>query len=436
MKNRDNYRNYRNDYIKKLSSLWDFSAKNKVALFKRFVSIWIRGILEQNKNLSKEDFPFLKMRDYERGIFREILKILKDRDDLENLWKTHNNIPSQTHDLISDLCGLSYQINAEELAPHNAFMLLVNDFDIFLKSMGLDVNKSLLSQQKICEKIWEFELQKIKKISKILSTYFLKSWNPYLGKKFLFLLWDKNETKKILNKRKLYFPNWVDYRDADVYELILNYASKSEKRLATGEYIRQHGLGYPFFDSMPYFKKRITKINSQLKKYCQKYNIPFKQILNAESLNMTVETLRNNYDLTIWILGSGTGVAALHEICGRNVWYMEWHKKWKKEAVWRKIWENEWKVNSKNPKKILVCEHDTSTWATLVQLKERFEKLYPESIVDICFLYDFWKNSDFVDNVWFFRKCINPREIVQVYFFDNIEILYKMVNSKEFRAKL
>ncbi|MCK9272364.1 hypothetical protein M0P65_02345 [Candidatus Gracilibacteria bacterium] len=435
MKNCDNYRDFRNDYIKRLSFGENFSAKNKVALFKRFVAIGINSILDQNKNLSKEDFPFLKMRDYEKGIFKEILGILKEKDTIKNEG-TNNDISHKMYDFISNLYGLLYQINTEGVSPHNAFILLVNDFDIFLKSVGLNINKSLSSQQKTCEKIGEFELQKIKKISKILYSYFFKSGNPYLGRKFLTFLGDKNEAKKVLSKRRLYFPNGVDYRDADIYELILNFSTKSEKRIATGEYIRQHGLGYPFFDSMPYFKKRIKKINRELKKYCKKYNIPFKQLLNAESLNMAVETLRNNYDFTIGILGSGTGVAALHEMFGRNVGYMEWHKKWKKEAVWRKIGENEGKVNSKNPKKILVCEHDTSTGATLVQLKERFEKLYPKSIVDICFLYDFGKNADFVDNVGFFRKCINPREIVQVYFFDNIEILYKMVNSKEFRAKL
>jgi len=49
----------------------------------------------------------------------------------------------------------------------------------------------------------------------------------------------------------------------------------------------------------PFFKTRLKKINSQLKLYCEKYNIPFKQLLNAESLNMAVETLRNRYDLAI-----------------------------------------------------------------------------------------------------------------------------------------
>ncbi|EKD65840.1 MAG: hypothetical protein ACD_49C00079G0004 [uncultured bacterium (gcode 4)] len=435
MKNRDNYRNYRNDYIKRLSFGEDFSAKKKVSLFKRHVSIWINSILDQNKSLSKEDFPFLKMRDYERGIFRDILNISKEENNLKN-ERTNIDVLYNMNEFKLNLYGLLNQINAEKLTAEKLFILLVNEFGTYLDSIGLNINKSIQSQQKIWDKIGEFELQKIKKISKILYSYFLKSWNSYLGRKFLSFLWDKNEAKKVLSKRRLYFPNWMDYRDADIYELILNYASKSEKRIATEQYIRQYGMGYPFFDSMPYFKTKIDKINSQLEKYCKKYNIPFKQLLNAESLNMAVETLRNNYDLTIWILGSGTGVAALHEMFGRNVGYMEWHKKWKKEAVWRKIWENEWKINSKNPKKILVCEHDTSTWATLTQLKERFEKLYPESIVDICFLYDFWKNADFVDNVWFFRKCINPREIVQVYFFDNIEILYKMVNSKEFKAKL
>jgi hypothetical protein len=39
MKNCDNYRDFRNDYIKRLSFGENFSAKNKVALFKRFVAI-------------------------------------------------------------------------------------------------------------------------------------------------------------------------------------------------------------------------------------------------------------------------------------------------------------------------------------------------------------------------------------------------------------
>lgn len=435
MKNRDNYRDYRNDYIKKLSSLWDFSAKKWMLLFRMDVSLNINKILEQNKNLSKDDFLFLRMKNYDLEIFKDILKILKEQNPLKNEWEK-GNIEAQLDKFITELHYLLYQINAQKLIAEKLFILLANEFGIYLDSIGLNITKPISLQKKSCNKIGEFELQKIKKISKILHEYFFKNWNNYLGRKFLFFLWDKNEAKKVLDKRSLYFPKWVDYTNVDVYDLILTFWKKSEKRIATEQYIRQGWISSQFFEMAPFFKTRLKKINSQLKLYCEKYNIPFKQLLNAESLNMAVETLRNRYDLAIWVLGSGTGVAALHEICGRNVRYLEWHKTWKKEAVWKNIGEKSSQKNLKNPKKILVCEHDTSTWATLTQLKEKFEKLYPNSEVDICFLYDFWGNSNYVYKIWFFKKCINPKEVRQIDFFDNIDILYKIVNSKEFREKL
>lgn len=435
MKNRDNYRDFRNEYIKRLSLEWDFSAKKKITLFKRFVSIWINFILWQNKNLSKDDFLFLKMRNYDLEVFWNILKILKEQNYQKNEIE-NKDICFHLDNFISELHHLFYQINTRNLDSYSIFLSVANNFKIYIESIVLDINKPLNKQKKSCDKIWEFEIEKIRKIAKILYPYFFKNWNNYLWKKFLFFLWDKNEAKRVLSKRKLYFPGWIDYTDADIYEMILDYSTKSEKRLATEKHIRQDWLGYPFFDMLPFFKKKIRKINSELERYCKKYNIPYKQLLNAESLNMAVETLRNRYDLVIWILGSGTGVAALHEICGRNVGYMEWHKNWKKEAIWKNIGENKFWKMQKNPKKILVCEHDTSTGATLAQLKEKFEKLYPESEVDICFLYDFWKNSDFVHKTWFFKKCINPKETRQIDFFDNIEILYKIVSSKEFKEKL
>jgi len=55
------------------------------------------------------------------------------------------------------------------------FILLANEFGIYLDSIGLNITKPISLQKKSCDKIGEFELQKIKKISKILHEYFFKN---------------------------------------------------------------------------------------------------------------------------------------------------------------------------------------------------------------------------------------------------------------------
>ena len=160
MKSRDNYRDFRNDYIKKFSSLWDFSVRKKISMFRRNVSIWINWILDQNKNLSKEDFVFLKMRNYDLEIFRDILWILKERNTSKNNWE-NVNFEVSLEKLIWELHYISYQINTQKLDSHNVFLLLVNEFDIFLKSVGLNISKSIPSQQKTCEKTLSWRLHSL-----------------------------------------------------------------------------------------------------------------------------------------------------------------------------------------------------------------------------------------------------------------------------------
>jgi len=53
-------------------------------LFRMDVSLNINKILEQNKNLSKDDFLFLRMKNYDLEIFKDILKILKEQNPLKN----------------------------------------------------------------------------------------------------------------------------------------------------------------------------------------------------------------------------------------------------------------------------------------------------------------------------------------------------------------
>ncbi|HBA45024.1 TPA: hypothetical protein DCZ31_03510 [Patescibacteria group bacterium] len=88
------------------------------------------------------------MRDYERGIFRDILNISKEENNLKN-ERTNIDVLYNMNEFKLNLYGLLNQINAEKLTAEKLFILLVNEFGTYLDSIGLNINKSIQSQQKI-----------------------------------------------------------------------------------------------------------------------------------------------------------------------------------------------------------------------------------------------------------------------------------------------
>lgn len=348
MRNTQNYRHFRNQEVKKL---WFTPSKKGIMDFREFVSLNINHVLSRNPHLSKDDFLFLKMKDSDILIFKEVIEIAWRKNPQNNTTLDYWN------KFIDELYDILWQTNNEWLEPRRVFAFLQSYFQNLLEDFGLNFHKSLNSQKKVLKKLWEFEQQKIIDIIKILYPYFLKKGNNYVWINLLTFLWDKKEAEKVLWKRSMFFPRGFDYTNADTYELIMTFWKMKEKRMATIQYIQAHWIHDSFFNQAPYFKKRIQKIHKQLKLYCKKHNIPFKQRFFPENLNLAIETFRNNYDLVIWVPNSGTGVAVIHEIFGRNVRYLEWHRNWKKQAIWRNIWVNKNPLPA-NPERILVCEHD------------------------------------------------------------------------------
>ncbi len=123
-------------------------------------------------------------------------------------------------------------------------------------------------------------------------------------------------------------------------------------------------------------------IQNGLKAHVKKFNIPLRNTPNIPTINAAVELSKNNYDLVIGVLKSGSTLAVPFEVLGDNVRYVEWHRHWTRKPIWRKVGETTDKPTE--AKRVLICENDAASGKTLQALQPILDKLNPDE-VDICF---------------------------------------------------
>ena len=213
--------------------------------------------------------------------------------------------------------------------------------------------------------------------------------NLYLAFQYFETLGLKNRIKERVDKGCRTESGELYY---DLTLASLEYGSDDQAENVLREWVtdKQRGDFPEAFQGTKYFKERLPVIREAYKEFAQKNNLP-DSIVNMGGLNTTdlinaaIELKKMNYDVVIGVLKSGIHVATIMDFLGQNTRFIEWHKHWKSGPRLKKIGSDISPITS--AQKILICEQDAHTGATLNALIPFIEKLNPEK-VDVSFWID------------------------------------------------
>lgn len=183
----------------------------------------------------------------------------------------------------------------------------------------------------------------------------------------------------------------------------------------------------------PPINSKIQTVIKTIDRYTDRYQIPRLPIddrLAVDFINAAGEIAGMDYDCIIGVLNAGAPIPIILEILGKKTGYIEWHRNSKKIPKWRKTTIDIDIIG--NPQKILVCENDVSTGATLKKIIPYLEELRP-SQVDVCFHSPVWfpmqqvmSTIPFYTN-YFHIKTLNKKQFIN--YLDQMNKCCKIWNS-------
>lgn len=241
---------------------------------------------------------------------------------------------------------------------------------------------------------------------------------------------------KIKARIKKGYRSQYGWLDVALARAVFEHGDEEQSEALLKDWIKENEVTEPDFsgfEECKYFREKLAIISEQYKIFANKYNLPedlpFKGAIAPKTsfINAACELKKGNYDLVIGVLKSGMPITQLLDFLGQNTRYLEWHKRWKQEPRWKNIGSNTKTIKSAG--KILVCEHDTQTGATLKAISPILKKLSPKE-VDVSFWVDFHhKNEENIANDNFYNKSIALNDISTDNLIENLKEMVEYAKS-------
>ncbi len=168
----------------------------------------------------------------------------------------------------------------------------------------------------------------------------------------------------------------------DLYQATLDYGTDAQRDDAVRQYVPE--CGEDSFWSSRLGMNLWSGISTGMGAYMARHAIP-NVILTPESVSGAGELHACGYDLAVGMATRGTAAAATLEVLGTPARYAEWHGYWKVGPRWKPVGADRSRIHS--AARILVCEHDIHTGATLAALRPFIDRLNPEQ-VDVHLVYE------------------------------------------------
>ena len=296
-------------------------------------------------------------------------------------------------------------------------------FDNFVGFMGLKIDMHTpLAEQEL--KLSDKEKERLKQLA--LNVAQAAALNDNIFESFNFFRWLSME-EKIKERAK----QSIRHRNGQIHlDLVLAVAEYGTEEEALDSYRQLFSqMGLMGVDAYPVIKEKFKNIEARFNEFLEKNSYEFLASFTPEFLNAALELREKNYDLAIGVLNGGGPMAMFLEFLGTQAKYIEWHRDWKKGPVQRKIGPNKSPISK--GKKILICENDTQTGATLKAIIPFLKKLKPEQI-DVSFLVDLHgTNHLIVENSLFYKNAFNLGEFSPANFVDNLIKLEKELKKTE-----
>ena len=152
--------------------------------------------------------------------------------------------------------------------------------------------------------------------------------------------------------------------------------------------------------------------------------------IRPDMINAAGELI-SQYDLIVGVMNAGCSMAALCELMGGNVRYIEWHQKdreWEnREPVWRNVGMNFKPVTE--AKRILVCENDAVTGTTLRKIIPALQALGSEA-VDVCFFLEA-KGNKVAGDIPFYRQHFGTWNVPSQNFLEHVGKFEKVLSGPQ-----
>lgn len=248
--------------------------------------------------------------------------------------------------------------------------------------------------------------------------------NLYMAFKCLEFLGEEDRIKERMARGVRF--GGTDQVSYHLLKATLKYGIEEQIQKALLEYASEDGIKYIEFAD--YIQEKLRPISGSFNHYAEKNNLE-PQLLTAEWLNAAFELKKQKYDLIIGVMNSGKYVANLMEFFGEIVRYVEWHRHWKRSPVLRNIGGSTERIHE--AKKILICEQDTRSGATLKALIPFLKKFNPAQ-VDICFLVDHYGTNDKnVKDVGFYQNSFHTYTLPSQDLFKHIGTAEDLAETKK-----
>lgn len=303
-----------------------------------------------------------------------------------------------------------------------------------IRSVDINDSRSADEQSEELKKILGADLLDTykQKILQIAEFCLKDDYNLYVALKyFKFLGLQDRIVERISKGIRFRFGN-KDLVSGELFRATCEYGTEEQIKNATEIYIKKESIT-PLYrlEDNPYFKEKFEEIKNAIKKYSQFYNLPVGFPITAEILNVAMEIRKRDYDLAIGVMRSGALMAIILEMLGTKTKYLEWSRNWKKGPIWRKI-GRDWNKTVEAGGKIMVCEHDTHTGATLKAIAPAIKNLKPKTL-DICFWIDaHHTNKKIVESSEDYGSTFNLEDFPKDKFFDNLQNFLKAIRSDKF----
>ena len=406
------YQSFRNTTVRFLDPKNELSGREQILQFRAYVETHIETILRDHPELSEKEFHFIDADHiHEIQTKQTLVRILSE--PVPNGGEAEEKVVDSLLDILHSpvYSKIEYTL-----------LRFWNDTVKTFRLYGFDTTGLFKGQLKKCA-MPEGLSEQLRDCLRVLSQYFLEQDQPrwYEGIWPLVFFDEKERMREVFRKSE-------NYEDHDIFNAVQS-GTRVEKRNATARYLSHIQIDRNFENGLPFYTEKIEAIRKELTRYCETHAIPLTQKITARTINLAMETLREEYDLVIGVLNSGSPVAAIHEIFGRQVRYVEWHRNWKRPPIWRKVGSNMTPIKVNSVSKILVCEHDTHSGTTLQALLPYIEKLNPKT-VDICFLEDIHGvNHSHANCFETLRAIMNSTEVPQHRLYDHVIQLGKQLRS-------
>ncbi len=171
--------------------------------------------------------------------------------------------------------------------------------------------------------------------------------------------------------------------NSDLVKATLDFEEEVQSEQALHTLI-QAGMSPEPCANTAYMERRMKPIKEAYRMFARKHHLPetIPEIYDENDrclyINAAMELRKRGYDLAIGVLNSGIKTAQLLDFFGQATKYAEWHRDWKQPPAWRNI------GGGRKPEtqtgKILLCEHDTNSGATLKALIPFLQKLKPRQV--------------------------------------------------------